>query len=148
MNPNRPESGFVLVEAIVAFLILSIALAIGVESVAQGTGTVRRAGEVADASLVARELFATRGAVLVGEGTWTGAHPNGSAWQMTARILPDGRTPPLYLVTVRVTPPAGYVTSTGTKASVTKRPPGWSAAAAARKHWPWEVAEARLNSVL
>jgi general secretion pathway protein I len=98
------EAGFLLLETIVAFLILAIALAIGVQSVAQGTGSVRRADEVATASMVAREVFATEAREIVEPGTRSGVHPSGAAWRLTAGLVPDGGPLPLYHVVVEVRP--------------------------------------------
>jgi Tfp pilus assembly protein PilV len=98
------EAGFLLVETMVAFLILAIALAIGVQSVAQGTAALRRAEAAAAADVVAREIFATRTASLSQAGAWTGRHPNGAAWRLSATPVADGRLPPLYRVTVEVQP--------------------------------------------
>jgi type II secretory pathway pseudopilin PulG len=98
------EAGFLLVETIVAFLVLSIALAIGVQSVAQGTASVRRADAAAVAAMVAREIVATRAGGLAAPGEWSGQHPSGAAWRLTAARVPDERALPLYLVSVAVRP--------------------------------------------
>jgi general secretion pathway protein I len=102
---DRAEAGFALVETVVAFLILATALAVGIEAIAQGGGSAHRADEVALASAVARELSATRLATVAEAGEWRGSHPNGSAWRMAARALPDGGPRPLYLVDIAVRPP-------------------------------------------
>jgi general secretion pathway protein I len=102
---DNAEGGFVLVETVVAFLILAIALAVGIEAIAQGGGTTRRADEIALASVVARELGATRVPGIAGEGVWTGTHPNGGVWRLAARALPDDGVRPLYAVTIEVRPP-------------------------------------------
>jgi Tfp pilus assembly protein PilV len=99
------EDGFVLIEVVVAFLILAIALAVGVQAIAQGATAVRRADQIAAASLVVRELAATRMQALPGAGVWTGTHGNGSAWRIVAEMLPDGpEAEPLLAVVIDVQP--------------------------------------------
>jgi type II secretory pathway pseudopilin PulG len=102
---TAPESGFVLIEVVVAFLILAIALAVGVQAIAQSTTAIRRADEMAAASVVARELAATRMRTLTGEGVWTGKHGNGSEWRLVAAALAEGGdTEPLLAIAIDVQP--------------------------------------------
>lgn len=100
------ESGFVLIEVIVAFLILTLALAVGVQAIAQGTMAVRRADDMAAASLVIHELDATLVQALPGAGVWTGTHGNGSDWRIVAETLSgDVEAAPLLAIVVDVQPP-------------------------------------------
>ena len=52
------EAGFTLLETIIAFLILAISLALGVETISQGTRTFMRSGDLEKASLTLHGLAA------------------------------------------------------------------------------------------
>jgi type II secretory pathway pseudopilin PulG len=99
------EDGFVLIEAVVAFLILALALAVGVQAIAGATTAIRRAGQMAAASVVLDELAATRIQALPGAGVWTGSHRNGSEWRIVASVLSEGADRgPLLAVAIDVQP--------------------------------------------
>jgi type II secretory pathway pseudopilin PulG len=99
------ESGFILIEVMVAFLILAIALAVGVQAIAQGTMAVRRADEMTAASLVIHELDATLMQALPGAGVWQGTHGNGSDWRIVAETLSeDDEAAPLLAIAVNLQP--------------------------------------------
>ena len=99
------EDGFVLIEAVVAFLILAIALAVGVQAIARSTTAIRRADEMAAATVVVQELAATRMQALPGAGVWTGRHGNGAAWRIVAtELTPGADAEPLLAIAIDVQP--------------------------------------------
>lgn len=99
------DAGFMLVETIVAFLILAMALGVAVEAVSQAVASTRRAQSAAAVSLVAGEVLAAREDTVTGPGTWSGRHANGATWQMVAQRLRDDGPQQLYLLTLEVQPP-------------------------------------------
>lgn len=104
-RPDAREAGFILVETIVAFLILVIALTVAVQTVSQAAESIRRSRAASSASLVAGEVLAARADSIAGPGSWTGQHPTGASWRLVARRLGDDGPQPLYALTLEVRPP-------------------------------------------
>lgn len=107
MTRAERSEGFILVETVVAFLILAIALGVAVEAIGQSTRSIVRAEGVAAASLAAAEVMAVEGRAVREPGSWSGVHPNGSAWHLVARRLRDGGPQQLYALLLEVRPPGG-----------------------------------------
>lgn len=97
-------AGFVLLETIVAFLVLAVALTAAIATISQGSLSIRRAGEADLAAEVAREVAAVRLPALAAAGTLTG-ELRGAPWRLDARSLDDESRFPLYAVTITVRPP-------------------------------------------
>lgn len=97
------ESGFTLLETIIAFLILSLSLAITVETISRGGLTFRRAGDLEKASLIMEQLAADEIRRLDEAGTTTGQTSDGE-WKITARAVEDSFAGEILLVDVEVRP--------------------------------------------
>lgn len=99
------EDGFVLLETLVAFVVLSVALAAAIGAVSQATLAMRRAGEATAAAHIAREVAAVQGGAVAAAGDFSGQAPGGAEWRLSARELPDDNPVPLFAVTIEVLPP-------------------------------------------
>ena len=105
MTARDEEAGFVLLEVIVAFLVLTLSLATAMAAISQGSLSIRRAGEATAAADLAREIATLRLAAPLLPGTLEGER-DGAAWRLEARVLPDdGGAVPLLAVTIAVRPP-------------------------------------------
>jgi general secretion pathway protein I len=97
------EGGFVLLETVIAFVILSISLAVGVETITQSTRTFLRAGEIDRAGLILDGLASSTLRTLAEEGTTTGSAGE-AVWRVSAEAIHDGVERPLFAVTIDVWP--------------------------------------------
>jgi prepilin-type N-terminal cleavage/methylation domain-containing protein len=101
MPPRRPSSGFSLVESLIALLVLSVALLMGLPLIQQQPGIVRRL----DAQHVAlREIESTLEALRSGAMPLASIHIPGSPGQpvLFVDVQPEPGAPAgLYHVTVR-----------------------------------------------
>lgn len=99
----RDENGFTLLETIIAFLILSLSLAITVQTISQGGLTFRRATDLQTASLMMEELNANEIGNLKRDGVSTGSVGDGE-WKMTARAIDDKYPGTLLVVEIEIRP--------------------------------------------
>ncbi len=96
-------AGFVLLETIVAFLVLTVTLAAAIAVISQASLSIRRAGEADLAAEIAREVAAVHLPALAAAGL-TGGEMRGVPWQIEADLLDGGRPIPLYAVAITVRP--------------------------------------------
>lgn len=96
------EDGFTLLETIIAFLILSLSLAITVQTISRGGLTFRRASDLQTASLMMEELNANQIRGLK-QGALSGSVGNGS-WKIIARDIDDKYPGTLLAVAVEIRP--------------------------------------------
>ena len=104
------EAGFTLLETIVAFVILAISLALGVETISQGVKTFSRSDDLEEASLILQGLAAgpLRNIEEAGEisGSTGTAGGDRAVWRLTAAAVPDSHVKPLFVVSVTIWPRA------------------------------------------
>lgn len=100
----RQDEGFALLETIIAFTILSIALAVSLQTVSQSARTLVRAGDMQIASLALDKLVANEFPDLKEEGTFNGELGDGELWQASARAIRDSHSRPLLAVTATIWP--------------------------------------------
>src|SRR5690242_1235063 len=90
-RPQRsgPDSGFTLVEVLVALTILAIAMAVLLGILATGLDRQRRARDESDAMALARSVLAeAEGNAHLSPGDTTGQAPGGFTWRRT--VAPYG----------------------------------------------------------
>ncbi|MEZ5810817.1 MAG: type II secretion system protein [Rhizobiaceae bacterium] len=97
------EAGFTLLETIIAFLILSLSLAIAVETISRGGLSFRRAGDLEYASFMMEQLAAGEVRSLAIAGVTSGSIGDGE-WEITARAVEDNFVGDVLLVNVEVRP--------------------------------------------
>jgi type II secretory pathway pseudopilin PulG len=100
----RQDEGFALLETIIAFTILSIALAVTLQTVSQSTRTLVRAGDMQVASVALDTIVANEFPDFKDEGTFSGQLGDGELWQATTRAIRDDHSRPLLAVTVTIWP--------------------------------------------
>jgi len=96
--------GFILVETIVAFAILALALGVAMETISQSARTISRAADIQAASLAWDELVASEFGKIDDDGEFRGSSGDGVLWSAVARAVRDNHVRPLYAVTARVWP--------------------------------------------
>ena len=101
--PRRDE-GFALLETIIAFTILSIALGVSLQTVSQSVRTLARAGDMQIASLALDDLVANEFPDLKGERTFSGELDDGELWQASTREIRDSHARPLIAITATIWP--------------------------------------------
>jgi general secretion pathway protein I len=85
------ESGFTLLEVIVALAILTLALSVLLGVISDGLRRTSRAADDAEAVLLARSLLASVGAEIpLREGQVTGRFANGPQWRLQVERFDDG----------------------------------------------------------
>lgn len=106
MTPGTPrqDEGFALLETIIAFTILSIALAVSLQTVTQSVRTLVRAGDMQIASVALDNLVATKFADFNEEGDFNGELGDGELWQASTRAISDNHSRPLLAVTATIWP--------------------------------------------
>lgn len=103
--------GFSLIEVVVSFIILALALGVLLTGLSTGVRGTGRAAEASLALLYAESLLAEAGASApLAAGVIGGEHPGGYRWARSIRPFPvaaqlKGIAP--FEVSVRVTPPGG-----------------------------------------
>ncbi len=100
----RQDEGFALLETIIAFTILSIALAVSLETITQSVRTLVRAGDMQVAGAALDKLVANEFPVLLEEGTFNGELDDGELWQASTRAIRDSHSRPLMAVTATIWP--------------------------------------------
>lgn len=110
------KGGFTVLEVLVAFAILAVALAAVLTAVGGGLAAAMRADGLVRASVAAQSLLAGAGLdAPLRPGRQSGALPDGSGWSLEVRPGPDGL---LLLIAIVDTPGAG-----GRIRLITLRPP-------------------------
>lgn len=110
-RPQGASPGFSLIEVVVSFMILALALGVLLTGLSTGVRGTGRAAEASLALLYAESLLAEAGtSVALAAGENSGAHPGGYRWRRAIRPFPSaarlkGITP--FEVAVSVTPPGG-----------------------------------------
>ncbi|MCO5159987.1 MAG: type II secretion system GspH family protein [Mesorhizobium sp.] len=103
--PASPgQGGFILVETIVAFAILAVALGVSMQTISQSATTLVHASDIEAAGLVYGELAERQFPELGGEGEFTGELDSGEPWRIVARAVRDSHVRPLLSVTATVWP--------------------------------------------
>ena len=97
------ESGFTLLETLIAFLILSMSLSVTVQTISRGGLTFRRAADIEKANLVMQELSANVVAGMNGPGEFSGKMEFGS-WKIVARQIDDNLPGTLLALDVEIRP--------------------------------------------
>ena len=87
MRQPDAQDGFTLLETIIAFLILSIAMGIAVSTTSSGTQAFRRAGDLQAASLMLAELSQSELAVISKATTRIG-NTDGKDWSIVSHEVP------------------------------------------------------------
>ena len=98
------EAGFTLLETIIAFLILAISLALGVETISQGARTFLRSGDLEKASLILHGLAAGQLFKIGDTDVLSGKAGAQTAWRITATAVSDNHARPLLAVRVAIWP--------------------------------------------
>ena len=106
MNAPASESqgGYILVETIVAFAILAVALGVSMQTISQSATTLVHASDIQAAGLVYTELAEKEFPDLRGEGEFTGKLDSGEPWKIVARAMRDNHVRPLLAVSATVWP--------------------------------------------
>jgi general secretion pathway protein I len=103
-EPNPSQSGFAMIETIVAFSILALALGVAVQTISQSVRTFARAGDVGVASGIINQLAAQELFKVAKAGEKSGKVEPAGAWRLAAQPVRDGGARPLFSVTVTVWP--------------------------------------------
>lgn len=104
---KRGDSGFTLIEALVALAILGVALAAVLRAYGAGFRSAERAEMQTHALLLAESRLAEAAATLTAPGESRGV-AGGYAWRVTAAPFPvEGVVEPLLRIEVRVAAPGG-----------------------------------------
>ena len=98
------EAGFTLLETIIAFLILAISLALGVETISQGARTFLRSGDMEKASLTLHGLAAGQLFKIAETDVISSDSGGKAAVQITATAVSDDHARPLLAVRVAIWP--------------------------------------------
>jgi Tfp pilus assembly protein PilV len=98
------EAGFTLLETIIAFLILAISLALGVETISQGAKTFQRSADLEKATLILHGLAAGPLFKITGTGVISGKADSQATWRIAATAVPDNHARPLLSVTLAIWP--------------------------------------------
>jgi general secretion pathway protein I len=84
-------AGFALIESLVALAVLAVALAVLLQAAAGSARTLARAEQTSRATMQAESLLASVGTELpLLSGLTRGTLPQGGAWLVEIRPLPDG----------------------------------------------------------
>lgn len=102
-NHETNDAGFSLLEVIIAFTVLSISLAIGVQTISSGANTFKRATLVSNISFAIDELWVQEIRKINTQGSKSGELPRGIKWQYVSTQVPDQRSIPIYSVAVQIT---------------------------------------------
>ncbi|MEL6818619.1 MAG: type II secretion system protein [Pseudomonadota bacterium] len=103
MSSLREDDGFTLLEVIIAFVILSLSLAIATQTISRSITTYTRADLLEQASDVALELASTRLSSINEPGLEQGKLDDGTQWTMASTAIDNGNGSPLLAVTIEVT---------------------------------------------
>ena len=98
------EAGFTLLETIIAFLILAISLALGVETISQGAKTFQRSADVEKATLILHGLAAGPLFKIADTGVISGKADSQATWRISATAIADNHARPLLSVTLTIWP--------------------------------------------
>ena len=98
------EAGFTLLETIIAFLILAISLALGAETISQGTRTFQRSADLEKASLILHGLAAGPLFKIADTDGISGKADGQAEWRIEASAVPDSHARPLLALTVAIWP--------------------------------------------
>jgi general secretion pathway protein I len=110
------DAGFTILEVLIAFAILGVALAAVLGGVGGGLNAALRADGLVKATMAAQSLLAGAGLdIPLRPGRQSGALPDGSGWSLEVQPGPDG----MLLVTASVDAPGAG----GRVRLVTLRPP-------------------------
>lgn len=101
---SEDQGGYILVETIVAFAILALALGVSMQTISQSATTLVRASDIQAAGLVYTELAEKEFPDLRDEGEFTGELDSGEPWKIVARALRDSHARPLLAVSATVWP--------------------------------------------
>jgi general secretion pathway protein I len=101
---TRRDDGFILVETIVAFAILALALGVTMQTISQSARTIVRADDIRAAGLAYDLLAAEKFASFSGEGDFEGELDDGAAWRAQVRAIRDDHVRPLLAVSARIWP--------------------------------------------
>ena len=99
------ESGFSLLEVIVAFGILAISLAYSTQTISSGTQTFGRSAALSNLAATIANLRAMELKNINGEVRKAGQSEFGMRWEYTSSLIPSGKKTAMYLVRVQVTEP-------------------------------------------
>ena len=97
------EAGFSLLEVIISFTILAIAISIAVQTISNGGLAFKRASDLESITLALAELRAGELQNVNWETAQTGRFDNGISWQIESQRIPDSRLAPIYAVTITIT---------------------------------------------
>lgn len=103
-TPSPRQDGFILVETIVAFAILALALGVSMQTISQSATTLVRAADTQAAGLVFQALAAREFGQLKDEGEFSGLMPSGEPWRIVAQRIRDDHARPLLAVSASVWP--------------------------------------------
>lgn len=104
MSTDGRDGGFILVETIVAFAVLAIALGVSMQTISQSATTLVRAADIQAAGLVYRALAAKEFPDLRNEGEFEGELDSGEPWRIVARAVRDDHARPLLALSATVWP--------------------------------------------
>ena len=105
MTPSADRNGgFILVETIVAFAILALALGVAMQTISQSARTIGRAADIQSANLAWDALVAEKFSEFTREGEFEGEIGGGVPWRATVRPIADDHVRPLYSVSARLWP--------------------------------------------
>ncbi|MCB1385652.1 MAG: prepilin-type N-terminal cleavage/methylation domain-containing protein [Nitratireductor sp.] len=100
------EAGFTLIEVVIAFTILTLALAVAMQTVSRTGMTFRRSGTLETVTSAAETVLA-----LVRTGTGAprtqGVLEDGTRWSVTREEIPDRREQKLFALRIAITPADG-----------------------------------------
>lgn len=103
-EPTDRSDGFILVETIVAFAILALALGVAMQTISQSARTIGRAADIQAANLAWDALVAEKFPEFIREGEFEGQIAEGVPWRATVRAIADNHVRPLFSVNARVWP--------------------------------------------
>ncbi len=101
--PDR-DGGFILVETIVAFAILALALGVAMQTISQSARTIGRAADIQAANLAWDALVAEKLPQFTREGEFEGQIGEGVPWRAAVRGISDDHVRPLFSVSARLWP--------------------------------------------
>lgn len=104
MTTDGKEGGFILVETIVAFAILAVALGVGMQTISQSATTLVRAADIQAAGLVYASLAAKEFPDIRNEGDFEGELDSGEPWRIVARAVRDDHARQLLALTATIWP--------------------------------------------
>ncbi len=103
IHADHAEAGFSLLETVIAFLILSISLAVVVESISRNTLAMRRVNDLQQASLVMEQLSVSMLQSIDASGKKEGKIGKAS-WKLTSSAIETGGGPTIFALEVQIRP--------------------------------------------